>query len=289
MNCRSLPLGLPSLRRPVPAVIAGGWELHRALPWLFGGYVFCATPASGAHGQLPDRPVSEPRSVVRGTARDEARRPLPDALVSLYGSNVYSTTDSAGHFEIAGLGRGTFAFRVRKLGYQPHEFSVTLHGDSVVLVAVELASVQVLNPVDVKAARVSERFERTGFPFREQLGIGRFVSPQRVESLRKHAWVASQLLREVPGLEVSCSTATVCSVRPRLPPYCLHLFVNGALRRGALDDWVTVSDVYAIEVYDRPSRVPAEFGGPLPPKSQRFTVRAGCGALAVWTRSRIER
>jgi hypothetical protein len=41
-----------------------------------------------------------------------------------------------------------------------------------------------------------------------------------------------------------------------------------------IDDYVIPTEVEAVEVYDSPGSLPAEFGG----------SRAGCGVVVIWTR-----
>jgi len=51
---------------------------------------------------------------------------------------------------------------------------------------------------------------------------------------------------------------------------------------------VTPGIVAAIEIYDRPSRVPVEFQGAMPQKQgPSFSLAAGFGAIAVWTKARV--
>jgi hypothetical protein len=120
------------------------------------------------------------------------------------------------------------------------------------------------------------------------------VSPERVDSLR-HLTTPAQLLRDVRGIEVRC-TASNCRVVPTRGNECLQLIVDGAIvgdmsrdDSNQIDYVLTTGAVYAIEVYERPSIVPTEFQGMLPGKRSILTRKAGCGAIVVWTRSRVER
>jgi hypothetical protein len=44
--------------------------------------------------------------------------------------------------------------------------------------------------------------------------------------------------------------------------------------RAVIDDYVMPNEVEAIEAYDSPGSLPADFGG----------SRAGCGVIVIWTR-----
>ncbi len=48
----------------------------------------------------------------------------------------------------------------------------------------------------------------------------------------------------------------------------------GGNERAVIDDYVMPNEVEAIETYDSPGSLPAEFGG----------SRAGCGVIVIWTR-----
>ena len=73
-------------------------------------------------------------------------------------------------------------------------------------------------------------------------------------------------------------------------PGCLWLFIDGVPHgTQQIDDLgFSPSGIAAIEVYERPSLVPLHFQGQLPMKQGRgMSNGAGCGALAIWTKSRI--
>ncbi|MDX2192431.1 MAG: carboxypeptidase-like regulatory domain-containing protein [Gemmatimonadales bacterium] len=67
-----------------------------------------------------------PTGLVVGTVMDPAGRPIPDAEVFILSSGSVRRTDASGRFALrlpAGLGA---LLRVRKIGYAPAQFSVTL-------------------------------------------------------------------------------------------------------------------------------------------------------------------
>jgi hypothetical protein len=125
------------------------------------------------------------------------------------------------------------------------------------------------------------------------MAIGSFVTPERIDSLVNLVSSPAQLLRDTRGVEVQCRAAGKCQVvTRRKPSICLNLFVNGARIEGELDDNVDLSEIYAMEVYERPVIVPSEFQGKLPTKTgngRNLSPRSGCGAIAVWTKGRVAR
>ena len=78
-----------------------------------------------------------------------------------------------------------------------------------------------------------------------------------------------------------------------MAPDCLALFIDGVYRgltqsgQAQMDELLSVDQVGAIEVFERGSIVPVEFQAPLTAKHGVLTTKAGCGAIAVWTKGRI--
>ena len=231
-----------------------------------------------------------PRAALAGVVRDAQQRPLPSTRIIATTADHFAVSDDSGRFHLAGLAPGTHDFSVIRLGYAPVSFQASLAANKTLVIAIHLRSVQKLDNVEI-TANADVRLERTGFFARQRLGIGTFISPQRVDSL-SHLPTAGWLLRDVRGLRVDCRAGS-CSVRPSRPPYCMYVFVDGVYGRGlgpnALDDAVSINQVHAIEVYERPNMVPTEFQAPLPPKVGTLTTNAGCSAIAVWTKGRAGR
>jgi hypothetical protein len=243
-----------------------------------------------AVGALPAQDPAPRRAALAGVIRDSLDRPVALATISVDGKDLSTVSDDSGRFHLAGIPVGPNDFTVLRLGYKAVSFSTTLAPDTTLVVAIRMQRVQTLQNVTVKASSVSERLARTGFYERKRQGIGSFVTPERADSL-SHEASPARMLRDVRGLDVSCGPGG-CSVEARGAHKCLHLFIDGAFIRdgaGSLDQMLSTMQVYAIEVYERPLIVPTEFQGMLPPKRGNLTQKAGCGAIAVWTRGRAER
>ena len=124
-----------------------------------------------------------------------------------------------------------------------------------------------------------------GFKRRVRNGFGTFITRDQVE--RRNPVLVTDLLRDVPGLQVSASAS---GLRPavrigRSAGYncATQIFVDGFLmnrRMGfqpddfRIDDAVSPQSIEGIEIYRGLSTVPAEFLNP----------DADCGVIAIWTR-----
>ena len=255
------------------------------------GALLLALLATASHAQ-----DSTPRrAALAGVIRDSLERPLPLATISVDGKDLSTVSDDSGRFHLAGIPAGQNDFTILRLGYKAVAFTTTLAPDTTLVIAIKMRRVQTLENVNVRAASVSERLARTGYYDRKRMGIGSFVTPERVDSL-SHVSTPAKLLRDVRGLEVRCGAGGGCSVVQTRGHECLQLIVDGALvgdgvsdSQNGIDAVLSTSQVYAIEVYERPSIVPTEFQGTLPRKRSILTRKAGCGVIVVWTRGRGER
>lgn len=238
-----------------------------------------------ARGQPP--PPAPGSSALAGVIRDGAGQPIPQATIHVVGRDLLAISDDSGRFHLGGIVPGVREFVVMRIGFGRRSQTVAFPPDSTVRVVVQLDRLTALDKVVIEAESVSARFARTGFHRRQRVGLGSFVTPQRVDSL-SHVTTPSRLLRDARGVEVRCQAGGGCVLVSRWVS-CLVLFVDGiSYGETQLDQVLTTGVVYAIEAYDRPSAVPIEFQAKLPTKVGEFTSRAGCGAIVVWTRSRAK-
>jgi hypothetical protein len=237
--------------------------------------------------QYPD--TTRKHSGLAGIVRDSLGRPIVAANVLVDGNSVVVATDDSGRFDVRRLPSGPNGFTITKIGYAPLSFEVSLPADSVVVLSVTMRSVQVLNTVNVNAERTNAYLARTGFTERRRLGLGSFLTPQHLDSIAMTVITPAQFLRGVRGIDVICPR-DICRVVAHSQPGCLWLYIDGVPHGTEQIDNLgfSPSGIAAIEVYERPSLVPAEFQGSLPIKQGRgFSMAAGCGALAIWTKARI--
>jgi hypothetical protein len=267
-----------------------------------GTFLFCvgsimglaqsSARASILGAQSPPAEIRHNRSGIAGVVRDSLGRPIQLANIVVDGGNRATVSDDSGRFDLRGLASGPNGITVLKLGYAPVSFETSLPPDSVVVLAIRLHSVQTLSAVKVTADKVNAYLARTGFSERRRLGFGSFLTPDQVDSLADLVTTPSQLLRGMRGVDYKCRNAG-CEPVARNFTSCLWLFVDGVPNgAGRLIDSVGLAPttVAAIEFYDRPSLVPIEFQGALPTKQGRgMSSSAGCGAIAIWTKTHVPR
>lgn len=150
------------------------------------------------------------------------------------------------------------------------------------MIEVHMRPVTVLDTVTITA---ESRLRRFGFYDRRRTGLGTFLTPEQVDSLARVISTPARFIQDVRGIELVCIIE--CVVKSRWG-YCLQLYVDGARTNVQMDAVLTVDEVYAVEVYDRPTTVPTEYSAPLALKGGRgreLSPVGGCGAVVVWTRS----
>jgi hypothetical protein len=218
---------------------------------------------------------------LRGVVTDGLREPIADAEVSIItdvtsGGNITST-DDRGRFDLGSYAAGVIAFRVRRLGYEQRELSVTMGVNGqptsvdIVLLAIpaELEKVYVTTEPQGRLRGFYERRQhRAAFAkFMEENEIRRMGVPLN----------ASDLLRGTPGVHISTNpVAGGNAVRIRnCQPMVL---VDGQRLPGAeLDEVVSPGDIAALEFYPSSAGVPAQYLE----RGNRL-----CGLILVWTKAK---
>lgn len=218
---------------------------------------------------------STKKAALTGMVRDVNGHPLSGATVVVDDKGLQTTTSDSGNFFLGGIPAGHNDFTVAKLGYSPVHFSVNLQPDTTLMVNIPMRTLQALPGVEVSAQGQSAKLLMMGFYDRKKVGLGTFLDNDRIEQL-SGALQPSSFLRDVRGVVVRCKAAGRCTVAPTRAGACLAVFVNKVYVRGQLDDAISPSEVYAIEVYERKALVPIDFLMP---------SRMGeCGVIAVWTK-----
>ncbi len=227
---------------------------------------------------------------------DFTEMPIPGAQVALLardGSVLRRTSsDDLGtfHFEV----RRVSAVRIRaaRLGYEASTTPLLyFDGRNFFQVEVRLdPDAILLAPLEVIAwSGRPDDAVLEGFRRRLKTGLGTYITREEFEKRRPS--LVTDLLREVPGLEVagtgSGTRPVVRMVRASNRNCSTQIFVDGFLvnRRVAgmdgyrpldfrIDDAVSPASVEGIEIYRGVATVPAEFLNP----------DAVCGVIAIWTR-----
>lgn len=222
-----------------------------------------------------------PRVRVLGTVGDfQTGDPVVGAFVKING-NVGGITDDSGRFR-AELPAGTHDIDIRRLGYQPRTFKITLAAN-VAVAELRVALSQV--PVDLPEVVVTPERTRLvfgdqrGFYRRQRLGLGHFLTRAEIEPRLPRA--LSDVLRPLPGVEVY--QAGIADARIRMKERLAScrdaegplIVLDGIeVQTSSLDAMVPIQFVDAIEVYTSPVQIPAELNRP----------GSECGVIVIWTR-----
>lgn len=213
-------------------------------------------------------------------ARDAlGRDPVSDAVFQLEDTDRTGVTDREGRLRIDRIPAGTYRYRLLHPGYAPVDDSLRVRADETHVVAVHLQREPIeVDPVSVTLEYRPHWLEETGFYHRQELGLGRYLTPAAVEARRAQQF--TRLVQELPGVR----TRRVCQphcyqllemTSPSRLGYCPpSLYVDGQelrLQRIPDFDQISVQDVAAVEVYRGISQTPAEFAGK-------------CGSVVVWTK-----
>jgi len=209
--------------------------------------------------------------------------PITTAAVTVAGRPAAVETDRWGRYILTGVPAGAKEFQVRRMGYEPLEYFVTVKPGLTTQVDIGLVPDPVeMEPLVATTVR-SSRLERTGFYERqhwgEMLGVGEFLTPEYLERWRPIRM--SQLLEQHTML------------RPRLVRAgrtsgtfgeCLQVYLDninmsnlddGNANNFTLNSVVLPSEVAGVEVYRASTS--------LPDGLMRFGV-GRCALVLIWTR-----
>jgi hypothetical protein len=250
-------------------------------------------------GELEDLSVP---GRIEGQVIQEQGDGLQNVEISVIGQpDARALTNGQGRFTISGVRPGSHEVRFALLGYAPRTVTLIVHPGRVTEVDASLSTnVIELEPIQVVVR--SGYLERNGFYQRQRSRSGRFFDSADIEDIGPSE--LSDILRRVPGLSISRSGfSTVAQSRRSIswgldtnfdpngqgvftqgatrrstgsgrPPCVLAVYVDGVPTFDTDLDWIPVSQIQAVEVYN------SGIGTPI-----MFTVGgATCGAVAVWTR-----
>lgn len=254
-----------------------------------GGEVTSLTPAVdttdriGAAMLLAERERERRARVARveGVVVDTLGYPVPQAEVSILGTDFHATADSLGHFVLDGLPPGPQIARARKIGYKVQYFVLRLRAgqswDGRIAIAREprmLGEIVVVGKYG-KPARYANTTKYDDFYRRRAAKAGRFLTRDQIDAMA--AGRISELLRNIPGVHVAFGTPGVSEEVSFLtcPAENVAVWIDGQRISGSVGDvlpLIAPSDVEAVEVYQRQSAIPAEFRDD------------ACGAVVLWTR-----
>ena len=209
--------------------------------------------------------------------------PITTAAVTVAGRRGASETDRWGRYILTGIPAGAKKFEVRRMGYEPLEYVVTVKPGLTTQVDIGLVPDPVeMEPLIATTVR-SPTLETKGFYERrywgEMLGVGEFLTPEYLERWRPMRM--SQLLEQHTMLRPrlvrggwTAGTFGDC-VQVYLDNINMNNLDDGAGNNFTLDSVVLPSEVAGVEVY----RVSTS----LPTGTMRFGV-GRCGLVLIWTR-----
>jgi hypothetical protein len=254
----------PCQHRPARLAVAACLFLYyvgHAAPSAAAQHDSVAGPDSSAIlGQLTARPTHEP---VRG------------AQVAIVGSQLTTTSDSAGHFAFAGLRPGTYLLEIRAVGHASASWRVPLKARQMLTHAFELDLLPVELPEVVVKGRQPLAMRRfADFERRRHAGMGYFLTQEQIE--RSNASSLVDVLVTVRGVQQVCLSNDCVAKMVRSPPGCYpQYFLDGTESTEYFARHTPPRDVKGIEIYRGSSEIPGEFIG----------SNSACGVIAIWTKS----
>jgi hypothetical protein len=264
--------------------------------WLL---VLCSTFAVNAlptHGAKAEQAV---RSATSPTAAASLRiRVLDEHDTTIVGAEVtvkdaltthVFRTDTAGIAMAERVLPGVVDVALRRIGFEPTTFEIKVEaGDNSFTAHLEGSSVA-LDEMRIVGGRTFygrlDDFEQR----RARHVANEVITKEEID--KRHPMRLSQMLRAVSGIRIADSTGNVVAVSSRGPSpvvipgqgivlleCVLRMAVDGIMRPPLTDiDSVDPNDVYGVEVFLGPSRIPPQFGG--------MRGDSWCGLISVWTRT----
>ena len=264
---------------------------HRP-PWTILATVFAlgmgaaAAPSAG-QSPRPAAPASTAPAHLRGRVLDKrSRKPIPGAQVILDTDGRFATADSAGLYDVAGISHGLLDLSVRAHGFAVGHYSIQLIGQGSWDQDFELDSARTseqpvrLAPVPVTATARTENYRLRDFEIRRRSGRGQFLTDEEIRA--SGAANIADAARNMRGVTLDCGGTMYGGCRIRMigsPARCLPVYFVDGQMDNEFGPLTPIRDVIAMELYTGPADVPGDFAG----------TNAGCGVIALWTRSGPDR
>ncbi|MGD2154793.1 MAG: carboxypeptidase-like regulatory domain-containing protein [Gemmatimonadales bacterium] len=223
-------------------------------------------------------------AVVLGHVVDaETGKPIETVEIRLVGrgEDLVRVTGGEGEFIVPRVPPGTYEVVLTHLAYGAHRDTIEVGAGELVRYEARLAMRPIeLGPLTVTVARRQVPANLLGFYERMSMGRGHFITREDIEA--RQPGRTTHIIGDLPTVRVRMEGASsryyVEFTRYRgCPPavYLDRMLLNptGA-DRAVIDDYVMPGEVEAVEAYDSPGELPAEFGG----------SRAACGVIVIWTR-----
>lgn len=232
---------------------------------------------------------------VRGSVLDaETGEPVVFAHVGLVDEDrelvAEGLADLGGGFSLEAPRGGSFFLWVDRDGYETlmdGMFELGRGGVAEVRVGLTPEPIE-LDAVTVEAVREVSRLEASGFYERVLTAPGHFLSREDIERVASSR--TADLFETVPRVEVDASRPLTGPDVMRYPAIVMsrgtepcsptlyidrHVVASGVLEPVRPDEYVSASEIEAIEIYSRAGQAPAE-----------FDAINDCGVILIWTRIR---
>ncbi len=201
-------------------------------------------------------------------------RPIVGAHVRV-GDASSTRTNEKGEWMILNPPRGTQMIEIVALGYYPERRRVDVVSNAPPVRTVLSTLKAVLDTVRISATRLNHGPHDGSFERRRRMSQGHFLTPGDI--LRFPAIVTSDLLRNVPGLQVDRESI---KMRGTFETWCSPaIFIDGQymsfLTPDDINDMAYPHDVAGLEIYSEAT---------VPPQFQ--IAFHGCGSVVIWTKRR---
>jgi len=239
-------------------------------------FVIVASVAAMPHRASAQDPL--PNGVLSISVRDSLGRSIVGAELTVDGTPVRGVTDERGEIRFNTVRGGPATVHVRRLGFRPTSLDVMVDQRTPVTTIVTLTPIaQRLAPIVVKGGS-SYTGRMAGFYQRRDLGIGHFVSREKLE--HDNPGQLTDVFRRLPGVQITSTRFIRNAIRFRgNSGSCWPLvWLDGApLPTAEFDlDFLAPSSIEGIEVYSGISQVPPQFMG--------ARGMGSCGVIVVWSR-----
>ncbi len=236
--------------------------------------------AAAAIAAAPPRASGQdlPPGAISVSVRDSLGRSIAGAELTVDGTQVRGFTDERGEIRFTAVRGGPAIVRIRRLGFQPTKVDVIVDPHAPAASIVTLVPIaQRLAPIIVKGG-ASYSGRMAGFYQRRDLGIGHFVSREKLE--HDNPSQLTDVFRRIPGVQITSTRFIRNAIRFRgNSGQCWPLvWLDGApLPTAEFDlDFLAPSSIEGIEVYSGISQVPPQFMG--------SRGLGSCGVIVVWSR-----
>ena len=217
--------------------------------------------------------------VLRGTVRDSAGEPIPEADVAIVAQRLVTRSNAKGEYVLPRVRPGAAIVSVRRIGFEPRSIRIDILDDPTTPLDLVLAAhALLLEGMEVSARERRRLVAIEDFYRRRAKGSGMFVTREDIE--QRHALKLSDALRDLPGLRFERGRGgtllrflnSASQRRDCVPQY----WIDGVRVANLELDEIPVHDVEGVELYDGPSTTPIQFA--------HFGGQTSCGTVVIWSR-----